>query len=149
MKHTPAPAPPPAPTPARPGTSLVLEVPPAPPEVAAEHFSAKLAVETDPWDVHHDLVARRPGLVVVDTRSRAAFAIEHIPGAVNLPHRELDEAAAGRLPRDVLYVTYCTGPGCNASTRGAARLAGLGFRVKEMIGGLEHWRAEGFPTERG
>ena len=29
----------------------------------------------------------------------------------------------------------------------AARLAALGFKVKEMIGGLEYWRQEGCPVE--
>jgi rhodanese-related sulfurtransferase len=46
-----------------------------------------------------------------------------------------------------VVVTYCWGPGCNAATKGAARLAALGFRVKEMIGGIEYWRREGHPVE--
>ena len=44
-----------------------------------------------------------------------------------------------RLPKDKVMVTYCWGPGCNSSTKGALRLAALGFRVKELIGGLEYW----------
>jgi rhodanese-related sulfurtransferase len=40
------------------------------------------------------------------------------------------------------------GPGCNGSTRAAARLAALGFQVKELIGGLEYWKREGYPTAR-
>jgi hypothetical protein len=36
-----------------------------------------------------------------------------------------------RLDRSKVYVVYCDGIGCNASTKGAYKLARLGFRVKE------------------
>ena len=29
--------------------------------------------------------------------------------------------------------------GCNSAQKGAARLAGLGVQVKEMLGGIEYW----------
>ena len=52
-----------------------------------------------------------------------------------------------KLRRDCLYVTYCDGIGCNASTKSALKLARLGFRVKEMIGGLDWWKRDGYATE--
>ena len=39
------------------------------------------------------------------------------------------------------------GPGCNAATNAAARLAALGRSVKEMLGGFEYWVREGHPVE--
>ena len=127
--------------------SLVLEVEPTDPRTAHRHFAARLSVETDPSDVHHDLEAGVAGLVVADTRSADAFAQEHVAGAISLPYRDLDEESTARLSRDVLYVVYCWDPGCNAGAKGAARLAELGFLVKEMLGGLEYWKRQGFPTE--
>jgi rhodanese-related sulfurtransferase len=47
----------------------------------------------------------------------------------------------------VCAVVYCWGPACNAATKAAARLSALGFQVKEMIGGLEYWRHEGYAVE--
>ena len=44
----------------------------------------------------------------------------------------------------LLFVTYCWGPHCNGATRAARALAGLGYPVKEMIGGIAGWRAEGY-----
>jgi rhodanese-related sulfurtransferase len=132
-----------------PPASLVLEVEPAPPDVARRHYAAKLAVETDPSDVHSDREAGVAGFVVADTRSADAYAEEHIAGAISLPYRTLDEASTAHLSRDALYVVYCWGPGCNAGAKGAVRLAELGFRVKEMIGGIEYWKREGYPTESG
>ena len=42
---------------------------------------------------------------------------------------------------------YCDGIGCNASTKGALNLTRLGFRVKELLGGLDWWKRDGYPTE--
>ena len=49
------------------------------------------------------------------------------------------------FPVDTLIVVYCWGPGCNASTKAALKLAQLGYAVKEMIGGIEYWESEGLP----
>jgi len=51
------------------------------------------------------------------------------------------------MPRDKVLVTYCDGIHCNASTKAAMRLAALGFRVKEMLDGLQGWKREGYPVE--
>jgi rhodanese-related sulfurtransferase len=83
---------------------------------------------------------------VVDARSAAAYAAAHLPGAINLPHRDIDEAALAGLPEGLLVV-YCWGPGCNAASKAAAKLAALGRHVKEMLGGFEYWVREGHPLE--
>lgn len=132
-----------------PAFSLVLETPAAPASVAHAHFAAKLAVETDPSDVHTDLEKGVRGFVVVDTRSAASYAKGHLPGARNLPYRTITAETVRDIPKDTLVVVYCTGTACNASTKGAVRFAALGYRVKEMIGGIEGWRAEGFPVATG
>ena len=125
----------------------VTAAPPAAPTLAARHFQWRLEFETDPSDVHADLEAGVADFVLVDTRSREAFATGHIPGAINLPYREIDDTIVELLPLHQSVVTYCGGPACNAATRGAAALAALGYRVKEMLGGLEYWVREGYPVE--
>lgn len=110
------------------------------------HYADKLAYEIDSWDLK---VALEGGenVVVIDTRSPQAFAAEHIPGAISLPHRTMSETTAAALDRAALMVTYCDGIGCNASTKGALNMTKLGFRVKELIGGLDWWKRDGHPTE--
>lgn len=44
-------------------------------------------------------------------------------------------------------VVHCWGPGCDGATRAALALARLGFRVKEMLGGIEYWIREGYAVE--
>jgi rhodanese-related sulfurtransferase len=102
-----------------------------------------------PADLYADMVAGAPNLVVVDARYPEAYAREHLPGAVNLPFRELDLTTTAQLSPDPLYVVYCWNASCHASTRIARRLEALGFQVKELHGGLETWRKQGYPTERG
>lgn len=127
--------------------SFVNDYPAPEPLLAAARFEAKLALETDPFDVKSDLERGCEEILVVDTRPRDAYEACRIPGAISLPHREIRDETTEHLPRDRTLVTYCWGPACNASTKGAARLASLGFRVKEMIGGIEYWREEGFRVE--
>ena len=47
------------------------------------------------------------------------------PGAVSFPHREMSAETTAELDRSKAYVVYCDGIGCNASTKGAYKLAGL------------------------
>jgi rhodanese-related sulfurtransferase len=129
--------------------STVAAVAPARPAEAAAHFAARLRFETDCADVHRDLAAGVAGFVVVDARSPSAYAAGHVPGARSLPHAAIAPETTHDLPRDALVVTYCAGPHCNGATRAAAALARLGYSVKEMIGGMAGWRAEGFAVAGG
>ena len=110
-----------------------------------QHYLDKLAYETDPSDLKAALAANE-NIVVIDARSAEAYAIEHIPGAVNVPHRTMSEETTKHIDRNALVVTYCDGIGCNASTKGALNMTRLGFKVKELMGGLDWWKRDGYPT---
>ncbi|GCB52720.1 rhodanese-like domain-containing protein [Streptomyces sp. NL15-2K] len=130
--------------------SRVLGVTPAAPENAYTYFQElRLACETDPYDVHHDLEEGARDVVVLDVRRAAAYACEHVRGAHSLPHEDISAATVKGLDPEPLYVTYGWGPACNGGTRAAAKLSALGFKVKEMIGGFEYWKQGGHPTEQG
>lgn len=110
------------------------------------HYADKLAYEIDARDLKVAL-DRGENVIVIDARSPEAFAAGHIPGALSLPHRSMSEATTAALDRAALVVTYCDGIGCNASTKGALNMTKLGFRVKELMGGLDWWKRDGHPTE--
>jgi rhodanese-related sulfurtransferase len=121
---------------------------------AAAFFAAKLRYETDCADVHASLAAGDEGFVVIDARTPEAYAQGHVPGAVSLPHADITPATAavalqGRPAATTVFVTYCWGPHCNGATRAAANLAALGLHVKEMIGGVAGWQAEGYALAAG
>jgi rhodanese-related sulfurtransferase len=112
------------------------------------HYANKLAFETDAWDLMVALDAGE-GIVVIDARSPEAYQKEHIPGAINIPHRKMSAETTRHLDKTTLVVVYCDGIGCNASTKGALSMTKLGFRVKELIGGLDWWKRDGHKTEGG
>lgn len=109
------------------------------------YYASKLAYEIDAADLKAALDSGEH-LIVIDARNAAAYAAEHIPGALSLPHRSMDEASTAGLDRNALYVSYCDGIGCNASTKGALKLTQLGFTVKELQGGLDWWKRDGYST---
>jgi rhodanese-related sulfurtransferase len=119
----------------------------ADPAAALAHFEQKLGLETDCSDVHESLQAGAD-FILVDVRGPKLFAKGHVPGATNIPHRTMTAERMAQYPKDTLFVVYCAGPHCNGATKGAIRLARLGYRVKEMIGGITGWRDEDFPLEQ-
>ena len=127
-------------------SSAVLEYGVPEPSEMASLMVEKLRFHTDSWDLSLDLKSGHPEIVVIDARSREAYAEGHIPSAVSFPHREMTIESTERLDRRKVYVVYCDGIGCNASTKGAYKLSLLGFRAKELLGGLDWWRRDGHPV---
>ncbi|MBX9593236.1 MAG: rhodanese-like domain-containing protein [Roseomonas sp.] len=126
----------------------VTETQAAPSVEAARHFAAKLSFETDCDDVHTAMRAADPGFVLLDVRGPNAFARGHVPGALNLPRREMTPERMQAWPAGTLFVVYCAGPHCNGADKAAAALAALGRPVKMMIGGWTGWLDEGFEGAR-
>jgi len=132
-----------------PRDSRVLQVPAAEPREAESVLLRRLSLETDPSDVHADLTRGVTGFVLVDCRPAASYAAGHIPGAASLPYAAITEASTATLAQDTVCVVYDDGLFDNACTKAALRLATLGFRVKELMGGLAGWKAEGYPVAVG
>ncbi|WP_376095912.1 rhodanese-like domain-containing protein [Roseomonas sp. CCTCC AB2023176] len=124
----------------------VTEIAPAPAEAAMLHFRRMLALETDCNDVHTALRGDDPGFVLLDVRGPKAHARGHVPGAINLPRREIGVERMAAWPPGTLFVVYCAGPHCNGADKAAVRIAELGRSVKVMRGGMTGWRDEDFPV---
>jgi rhodanese-related sulfurtransferase len=75
-------------------------------ELQKQFFQAKLASEKQKVDVAKKVKEGKGDFVILDTRDRASYEKEHIPGAVSMP---LDDVAklSAKLDRDKEYVTYC------------------------------------------
>ncbi len=109
-------------------------------------YQEKLAYEMDSADLFEAL-ENGENIVVVDTRKTFGYEKEHIPGAMSLPQVLMTAEKTAHLDKSLLYVCYCDGIGCNGSTKGALKMAQLGFKVKELIGGIEWWKFDGYSTE--
>lgn len=124
-------------------TSLVRDVPAAPSAIALMHFSNRLTFETDCSDVHASQQAGALDFVLLDVRGPQAFERGHVPGAINIPGRQISAERLAGYARDTLFVVYCAGPHCNGANKAAVKLAALEYPVKEMIGGVTGWLDEG------
>jgi rhodanese-related sulfurtransferase len=71
----------------------------------------------------------------------------HLPGAINLPLKELDAQHAQRLDRKRTVVVYCWDSLCDMSPRAATRLEQLGFEVFDYALSKVDWMAHGLPME--
>jgi len=97
------------------------------------YYQQKLKYEVDSWDLF-EAIKSGEKVIALDTRSNETYEREHIPGAINIPHRTMTPESTFHLNKEYLYVAYCNGIGCNASTKGALNMVKLGFRVKELTG---------------
>lgn len=97
-----------------------------------------------------ELLARvREGVVtVVDVRPPEEYAFGHVPGAVNVPLKELEEHMQ-ELPHDQEIVAYCRGPYCVLAYEAVERLRQRGFRARRLEDGFPEWRVAGLPVESG
>ena len=89
----------------------------------------------------------RDGLVtLIDVRPEDEFAAGHLPGALNIPLRQLEQRLAA-LPGDREIVAYCRGPYCVLSFEAVAALRQRGFNERRLEDGYPEWRAAGLPVE--
>lgn len=129
--------------------SHVLNYEAASPEQAHHFFSAKLSYETDCSDVYADIKNGTGSFVFLDVRSKEAFNKSHAITALNFPHGEMSKNTLLKYSKETIFVVYCWGSGCNGATKAAIKLSALGYRVKEMIGGIDCWENfEKYPVNR-
>ncbi len=70
-----------------------------------------------------------------------------IPGAIRIPPKEVRENPA-LIPRDKDTIVYCTCPSDETSRGILQKALAMQFtRIKFLKGGLDGWKAKGYPVE--
>jgi glyoxylase-like metal-dependent hydrolase (beta-lactamase superfamily II)/rhodanese-related sulfurtransferase len=90
-----------------------------------------------------------PDMVLLDVREKDAYVAGHIPGARLLPRGQLELRVNDELPDPTRRIlAYCELG--RISTLAAATLKELGYqRAVALDGGMQAWRAAGYPTKAG
>jgi phage shock protein E len=107
------------------------------------------AAEDAPTISAAELASRRDAgtaPVVIDVRTSEEFALEHLPGAVNIPYDQIaDRISEVEAPHGVAL--YCMmGP---RARKGEAALLASGYTaVLHLDGGLAAWKAAGYEVEK-
>jgi len=111
---------------------------------AVDYFRAKLEFESTPHQLQHDIEEDK--VQILDVRDAESFKKEHITGAINLPLAEIGQNLS-KLPRNKTIVTYCWNLTCALAPKAALALAEKGYKVQELVGGIQEWKNKGFPVE--
>ena len=81
------------------------------------------------------------GYVILDVRSQEEYEAAHIPGAILLPHTEIEERAEEMLAdKDQLILVYCRSG--RRSKLAAGALVELGYTNVKEFGGIIDWPYE-------
>ena len=87
-------------------------------------------------------------VVLVDVRPAAEYLAGHIPGAISIPHDEL-ESRLRELPKHEEVVAYCRGPYCVFADQAVATLKGKRRKARRLAGGLPEWKNAGLLVATG
>lgn len=87
-----------------------------------------------------------PDFVIIDVRTLAEFAEEHIENAINIDfYSEAFRDMLNNLDKNKTYLVYCRVGGRSGSALDI--MAELNFReAYNILGGINQWKTEGFPT---
>lgn len=89
-------------------------------------------------------LVRKGAVTVLDVRPVEEYNAGHLPGAISLPLKELEQRLSD-LPRDQEIVAYCRGPYCVISIQAVEMLHAKGFKAVRIEEGIQDFRAMGFP----
>lgn len=95
-------------------------------------------------------IANREPVTLLEALPERFYHDGHLPGALHMPHDQVDALAARLLPdKQAEIVVYCASNTCKNSEIAARRLAQLGYtNVAVYAGGKAEWRDAGLPLER-
>ncbi len=89
---------------------------------------------------------REDSIVLLDVRPEDEFAAGHLPQAINIPVKELENRLA-ELPREKLVVAYCRGIRCVLSADALAILKARGWIARRFELGFPDWLDAGLAIE--
>ena len=94
---------------------------------------------------------RKEELILAEALPEAYYLDKHLPGAINIPHDQVDALAPVLLPdKAAQIVVYCANAPCRNSGMAAQRLAELGYsNVRDYQEGKQDWIEAGLPVESG
>jgi rhodanese-related sulfurtransferase len=116
---------------------------------AKKYFQDKMAFTTGPVELERWFKQGEP-VNIVDVRAAEDYAEGHIPGALNLPKDQWDNAKVvkARLHKNKINVLYCYSHVCHLAASAAIIFASKGYPVMELDGGWRWWKSDGFEIEK-
>lgn len=85
-------------------------------------------------------------VTVIDVRPSDEYESGHVPGAINIPLKELEERLE-ELDLDKEVIAYCRGPYCVMAFDAVFKLRGKSFRARRLENGFPEWKNAGMPVD--
>ena len=109
-------------------------------QTAAEAGEQKTFVQITPQDAKK-IMDSDAACIILDAREQSEFDEGHIPGAIVIPHTEIEAKAAQMLPdKNALILVYCRSG--RRSKLAAESLVKLGYTDVKEFGGIIDWPYE-------
>ena len=88
-------------------------------------------------------------VMIIEALPQKYFDAEHLPGALNIPHDEIQARAPDMLPdNEAFIVVYCASTDCRNSKIATDTLQQMGYtNAFEYAEGKQHWLEANFPVE--
>jgi rhodanese-related sulfurtransferase len=90
---------------------------------------------------------RAGDVTLLDVRPPEEYAAGHLPGALNVPLKDLIRRLDSLPPKQEI-VAYCRGPYCVLAFEAVARLRSRGLKARRLEDGYPEWAGAGLPIER-
>lgn len=112
-----------------------------PTSIIISEKSEKAMYEQISMDEARKIMESGEEYILLDVREQYEFDEGHIPGAILIPHTEIEEKAEEKLPRkDALILVYCRSG--RRSKIASESLAKLGYTNVKEFGGIIDWKGE-------
>ncbi len=91
----------------------------------------------------------KESMIIIEALPPKYFDTEHLPGALNIPHDEIEIQASNMLPnKEAFIVVYCASTDCQNSKIATDTLHQMGYtNAFEYVEGKQHWLEVSFPVE--
>ena len=103
---------------------------------AAKFFTKKMAYTLGPVELKELLDDNK--IVLIDVRAKEDYDEGHIPNAISIPRKELDEKLK-ELSKENVHVVYCYNAQCHLAACACRLLAINGYPCMELEGGIKVW----------
>jgi len=91
----------------------------------------------------------KEAMTTIEALPQKYFDAEHLPGALNIPHDEIQARASDMLSdKQAFIVVYCASTECRNSKIATTALQQMGYtNAFEYVQGKQHWIEANFPVE--
>lgn len=103
---------------------------------AEKFFTKMMAYTLGPVELKN--LSENGKVVIIDVRDKEDYDDGHIPNAISIPRKELDDRL-NELSKDVVHVVYCYNQQCHLGACACRLLASKDYPCMLLEGGYKTW----------